>query len=327
MTRLIIHIGAHKTATTSVQKYLNDDTDQLAELGVYYPHCCWYHFSQHRIAFAMKGMIDPAAGDVPSFEDEIAALRLSLERSDAPTAVISSEEFFSAKETEIARLQQQLSDFEIRIVAFLRRPDELYLSTYNQRMKEPDSNFRLGIAEGLDEPERVCPDIDLAANVRRWARVFGGDKVTIHRFEDGDPIRVVLEAAGVDPDILPPASIHINKSAPNAVIELMRIAKSTIPDPAIRRRLLTRAMKFFPADSTSPLTGEQRQAIVARYQPSLDELFAEFGMVNTYTTDNVASVAYEPFPGLKRWDLVRLIGVLIEESAATPAPPPETPGG
>ena len=87
---VIIHIGLHKTGTTSIQGFAADHRQELAEAGICYPVAGsfpWYP-AHHGIAWQARGDVrfDPAYGGIEE------AIRELLE-SPAPVGLISSEDF------------------------------------------------------------------------------------------------------------------------------------------------------------------------------------------------------------------------------------------
>ena len=134
--KLFIHIGPHKTGTSSLQRFLFDNCRELLKLGVCYPtaHLDGYR-AQHRFAFAVRQKPDPDDRQVPSRETEIGPIISEIKSSGADAAVISSEAFFVTNEPDIRFLHEQLRDFETVIVFYARRQDGGYVSTYTQRAK------------------------------------------------------------------------------------------------------------------------------------------------------------------------------------------------
>ena len=103
MARLVVQIGAHKTGTTALQSSFAAQDRLLRKQGVLYPRSNWFHYSQHRLAFALKGWADPAKGGIPDFDTEIAALEREISRAGLPAVFISSEELLSCPPGAVAR--------------------------------------------------------------------------------------------------------------------------------------------------------------------------------------------------------------------------------
>ncbi|WP_397544404.1 hypothetical protein [Roseovarius salis] len=66
MPTLLIHIGAHKTGTTALQRAFEQNTAVLAAHGVTYPRTNWFHFAQHRLAFLWRRQQELELGVSPA---------------------------------------------------------------------------------------------------------------------------------------------------------------------------------------------------------------------------------------------------------------------
>lgn len=294
MAYLLIHIGAHKTGTTTLQSTFDRNRRALSAEGAGYPRTNWYHFAQHRLAFAMRGKRDPVRGDVPALGRELDDLNAALARS-APgeRVLVSSEEFFAASEEQISRLRDGLVCDEVGVLAVVRRPDEMLLSSYNQNTKAPENTFSKRLQVCLDDPAGLSADMDQPACVSRWARVFGHDTVHLRAYETIEIIPEVCRLLDVSPDVMPLGQ-NTNSSAPAAVIEVMRVSKVAGMAPEARRKLYKQAQKVFAGYPRIGLSGADRQRILAMYEQAFETLFAEFGLTNAYRADLVD--ASEPAP-------------------------------
>lgn len=281
MRELVIHIGAHKTGTTSLQSCFDERAHTLRSAGVLYPHSNWYHHSQHRLAFAMKGMRDPKGGAVPDLADEIAALNAAIAAGGCDRIFISSEEFFSCPPDGITALKEGLDVDRVRIVATLRRPDTLLVSMYNQKVKQPGNRFARSIQTFVKDPVLLDPDMDFLGCITPWIDTFGEANTTVLFYENGPSISQMLGVLGLPEDILPQPQ-RLNESVPGVVIELMRIAKFNHMDPAEQTKLYQLALREM-ADRPPFFLGDiDRRAIIHALLPSMNALFKRLGIENPY---------------------------------------------
>lgn len=141
MRALFIHIGMHKTGTTSIQWYLSRHRRKLKGYGYYVPRsgCVSRAFAgHHNVAWSLleDGRADAQWGAL----DELLA---ELNRANPPRAVISAEDL-----EFLADRPRRLMAFEARIVAagwaptyvlFLRSPGSYSLSVFQelQRNRQP----------------------------------------------------------------------------------------------------------------------------------------------------------------------------------------------
>ncbi|MBL4769010.1 MAG: hypothetical protein JKY94_15085, partial [Rhodobacteraceae bacterium] len=244
MNELIIHIGAHKTGTTALQKCFQEQAQTLHGLGVFYPATNWYHHSQHRLAFAMKKMRDPAAQNFPDLECEVDELNEAIAKDTSPKTFISSEEFFSCSAERVMFFADLLDVESVRIIATLRRPDNMLLSMYNQKAKQPGNKFNRLINPFLEAPRTLDPDLSFLNNINNWTAAFGGEHLTLLEYETGGPVPQMLNVLGLQDDSLG-ESARLNESVPGVVIEIMRLSKAMEMDCAIQDKLYWLASTVF----------------------------------------------------------------------------------
>lgn len=313
MREIVIHIGAHKTGTTSLQSCFDDNAHALQNAGVLYPRSNWYHHSQHRLAFAMKGMRDPKTGKIPDLAGEIAALNAAMAAGGCEKVFISSEEFFSCPAEAIAALKDGLKVDNVRIVATLRRPDTLLVSMYNQKVKQPGNRFARGIKAFVQDPLLLDRDMDFLGCMTPWIDTFGAPNVTVLFYENGSSITQMLGVLGLPEDTLPLPD-RLNESVPGVVIELMRIAKFNHMAPAEQTKLYQLALREM-ADRPPYFLGDaDRRAILRTLLPSIKILFKQLGIENPYRL-----VHYEPQgedaqrPNVNFADMMQLIDHLLKK--------------
>jgi LPS sulfotransferase NodH len=288
---LTIHIGAHKTGTTLLQKTFVEERSKLARHGVIYPNTNWFHFAQHRLAFALKGKRDPSQNDKPDLDAEMAQLSAALSQAqqDHPEGAqvfVSSEALFDLDRNRIEALYRHLPTRNVSILAVLRRPDNLMLSIYNQKMKGPLNKFARPIEDFWHRPERLAGDLAMARCVENWASVFGRERILLRRYEEANPLEIAFTALGLPPDFVTQPK-RVNQGTPAAVAEIMRLAKQQGMEPGKRDRLLRRAVRRHKGGAPLEPGTEIRRSVLAAMQPDLDRLFAEFGMENPYLPEAV----------------------------------------
>jgi hypothetical protein len=210
----ILHLGTEKTGTTTIQNGLVLNRAALAERGWEYPE-----------GFGNKGSIHLAlhAMDVGRYEDLHARLGLDSEEKrrafraevkarflrdmaalppTVHTVILSSEYFHSRVrgEDEIRAMRDLLAaTFDrVRMVVYLRRQDELAVSSYSTRMRS-----------GRTEPE-VLPEVgadDSYYNyellLAQWSAAFPEAEIVprVYRRDewvDGNLVHDFLAACGVD---------------------------------------------------------------------------------------------------------------------------------
>ena len=308
---IILHIGPHKTGTTSVQTAFTKSASALRKRGFLYPKCNWNHPAQHRLAFAMKGGRAPGRGDTPDLEAELAELTQTIASFRGERVLLSSEEFFSCPPAGIQRLQRALSGHEVRLVTFLRRPDNFLISSYNQKIKSSGNGFAFPIRRFLNNPRSIAPELSYATCLERWCDVFGDKALTLSTYEAAPPLDQLREMLDLS-DTVPGEPQRLNASVPGVVAEVMRLAKTIGMDPARQKKLFQRALTLFEGEPPFYVPDEDRRAVIAVFEEENTRLFARFGQDNPYTA---AAMPSSPQPerlhNIILPDLMRLIDDLI----------------
>jgi len=156
--KLILHIGHAKTGTSSIQQTLKRCSRQLLERGVlYYPGPHESHFGLVSLISDRFGLHTAARDALRESMTRLPDAMEHLARRHAPRFVlVSAETLFPLSPHEIEQLLRLLpgSDGGVHVVAYLRQPSALYLSTMQQRLKTDHrllapQNFRLDYCTGL----------------------------------------------------------------------------------------------------------------------------------------------------------------------------------
>lgn len=192
MTKLFLHIGQPKTATTTIQSFLSANREAMIPHGWLYPIASRQYAGHHHLGNFFRP--DPLhwikVVDPQKTRD---ALLREIEETGCGNVILSTESLYFAKDVEACR--RYFDGFDTRIVVFLRRQDEWIESAYQENLKNGETNI------GADRYMQVHqPAMDYAANMRRWAEVFGAGNIIVHPFERGesrlDVESVFLNAVG-----------------------------------------------------------------------------------------------------------------------------------
>nr|VFJ69647.1 MAG: hypothetical protein BECKFW1821C_GA0114237_101935 [Candidatus Kentron sp. FW] len=234
---LTLHVGHHKTGTSTIQAFLYANRTKLARMGLDFPTRGIYYrppgmvenlSGGHRFfAFAVTGTT-PVWLDggvrIPGGESSIRALRQHL-ASHAGDVLLSSEHFFTKIAPDELRGFFDGLGFRIRILLYLRRQDLLLESLFNQNVKNgyvtvPFSRFverEIEDRQGYGYTYR---------RVSALARAFGPENLIIRpfeksRFSGGTLLEDFVAALGLPWD----EGFHIpanwNESIPVEIIEVL----------------------------------------------------------------------------------------------------------
>ncbi len=195
--KAIIHIGAEKTGTTSIQAFCTANRALLARQGILYPACLG---SANHMALAAYALDDDkiddvrlalgvsAPGDIACFRKRlVASLAGEIRDAGEVTTLLFSAEHLQSRlveEEEVARLKSlvgALAD-DMRIVVYLRRQDRVAVSHYSTRLKAGDEP--VGPIFPPLPPGDALPDyFDYDRMLRRYEAVFGAGNVSVQILE------------------------------------------------------------------------------------------------------------------------------------------------
>lgn len=166
----IIHIGKHKTGSSSIQQFLATNADKLQQFDIIYPQIARQKKAHHNLVRQLKG--DRRFGPVLGGWDEIRAL---AEKKDS-RIVLSSEGFETLKEQQIRELKQRVGGVETTIVVYIRRLSSLLPSRYNQLTKKGINTDDFDQFYSLYGPPS---GFNLMHRIQRWGDEFGWENVRI----------------------------------------------------------------------------------------------------------------------------------------------------
>ncbi len=174
-----MHIGYHKTGTTSIQFALSRNRDGLLDHGYLYPKSGEKWNAHHNLAWQLQetNRYDRFEPELGSWEDLIE----EIETSVAENIILSSEDFCYARPPSIVKIAEYLQPYEVNIIVYLRRQDQYLQSKWIQIAKLGKSlpTFSEWIDEELDRNQFL----DYAAILDRWAKVFGTPNIIVRPFE------------------------------------------------------------------------------------------------------------------------------------------------
>ncbi len=198
MKRAVLHVGAPRTGTSSLQKLLADRRAALAEAGVLYPEltprsAARPHLSHQHLGEALDGRRPPAER-----RELLDALDAQLAATRADVAVVSYERLWLAAPWR--RLPRVLADlcarrgFRPEVLLTVRPQAELVQSQYGWRIQflREARPFARAFPSDLHDGR-----LDFAARLAPWARAVEG-RVTATPLRDARsdaalPLRVASE--------------------------------------------------------------------------------------------------------------------------------------
>lgn len=220
---VILHIGMHKTGSSSIQVSLNnydDGTVRYARFDT--PN----HSLTINTIFARKPnrvAEHKASGhtekEIDDLKTKYAAQLESELQSSAPKLIISGENIALLSTAAIKGLHDYLSELSIKttVVAYVRPPVGFASSAFQQRLKGQDSRV-----VDLNEPTAI-PRPDYQKRFEKFIDIFGAENVTFIKFSkdviQGSVVDHFCQLVGIPEGKV--SDIRANESLPLEAVALM----------------------------------------------------------------------------------------------------------
>ena len=163
--RLILHVGMHKTASSSLQEVMEVDRAALARAGFLYAatnRAPFAHLPKH------TSLYEALRQGPEAFAAERAVLEAEFDASGCHTMVLSEEGLSSPHALGFGAIAGFAERFEIDVVVYLRRPDRFAESLWNQYSRE--GSQREGIEPFLATP-RLRRHLQFVQILEMWEAV------------------------------------------------------------------------------------------------------------------------------------------------------------
>lgn len=283
---LYLHIGRPKTGSTALQTFLHRNRDALEQQGICYPKTGLYQKASHKLSLVLLPELpDYGAVEEESCEQLYDDLVSEARNSSAPAVVVSSENFWLV---DPGRLPAALKDnFDVKVVAYLRRQDDVLVSSFMQEVKGGAIPFEYPLDDFIANPTRR-KFLDYHAILQAWAETFGRENVIVRLFEQLD------KSNGIERDFLKVTGVadagglHFPATDKNISpsIDVIRILSELHPlalDGVSRRRLAKTFSKVESAldhANTTPasalFSSEQRRGILEHFAAGNDAVCHDF---------------------------------------------------
>lgn len=323
-TRLL-HIGPHKTGTTSLQNSIRANREEILRQGVYYgaPEG---RLASNRIARSLLRLPFKNPDEIVEYgewEDQVARVRASTERR----VIVSGEEFSFCEKREIRTLLNDLGRERVHVVVTVRPLAKVLPSQWQLDLRgsftsgsfdewlrwtlKPQGLRKIAMLLGIPHPFWFRHRHDEL--VARWAAEAGADKVTVVIGDDRDH-RVLLRAfeglLGLTDGTLLPVDGKSNPSlSAEEIAIILRVQlilaqrqlvfAERVRSRQIQRRLLAQRPRS-PSDSKIVIPAWAVESVREASQKIHDGLIASG--VRIIGDPSLLLEANAPKPGAKRLD-------------------------
>ena len=190
MKKVILHIGRHKSGTSSLQGFLHANRGALRDMGILYPSTGrGKQVAHHRLAHFLERP-QPESKD---FEQLKAQLKQESEGFD--TIIISSEAFQNCR--NLKALRNFFSDYHLHVVVYFREILDYLQSAYAQRVQ--NTNESRGFEAYAEQTK-----LSYHAFYDRWEAI--ADTISVHYFH-----RSALKNQDIIDDFLAVSGLDISK--------------------------------------------------------------------------------------------------------------------
>ncbi|WP_324689914.1 hypothetical protein U0O11_10745 [Cobetia sp. D5] len=175
MINIILHIGRHKTGTSTLQKYLYSFPNELRKHGYEYFEVIKKGYGHHHIAEPLaKGVLKNTVDSNLLVERIAGELESYLEWSCDKTYIISSEAFQNTDPKVIRQLFPQ-NKYNVKVVVYFREQADYLASSYAQKV-----HASLYTGTIYDYYKRGF-DVDYLKFINAWDHCFG--KISVRFFD------------------------------------------------------------------------------------------------------------------------------------------------
>jgi hypothetical protein len=212
-----VHIGPHKTGSTSIQSFMLLHEGVLAAQGVHYPDVGRNRSGGH---YGLKAEVRDRESSLPGWA-ELGALDAASAQSQF---VVSCEGFEYLNAHQIGSIAERLRGRQVKVIGYFREYGGLVQSQYLQlsRICRNVDDFDTFFDRYLDDNER------LFTRFERWADAFGWANVRVRHFDrshlvGGDVVEDFLRQIGVSRALLKiEGASERNLAPPWEAVEVMR---------------------------------------------------------------------------------------------------------
>ncbi len=251
--QLYIHIGLHKTGTSSIQEFLSVNSEVLQRRKIIYPHTEKKNNAHYSLAWSLNEKKKKQTELSPRLIWE--TMEKEFYDKEFDKIIISSEAFSHLSEIEIKNFYQLVHQYRPKIILYLRRQDHLIQSVYSQRIKQPKNNFSMTINEfllNIDYP------LNFQGFIESWENYFGIKNLLIRVYEKEqlkngliNDFLGCLEINDVNNEYSLPAGKNI--SIERTAIEILRLSSLIQIEEKERRLLKRQLLNYFMQSKSKPI--------------------------------------------------------------------------
>lgn len=282
--RLILHIGRHKSGTSSLQQFLFDNSDRLESLGWYYPASSNGKIAHHDLASyycpnQVRDLTNPEKNDLEKVVKDYWRRVKSK-----PASVISSENFQNARPD---LLRDDLQGMDVEIVIYLREIIDYFQSAYAQFIKAQKSavlmqdyltnTFKVDYGQFLSGWRTSFPEAKIT--VCPYPEIKKGFSIVDDFFKNTslNPLHKALQDGSFRPSMTKSISIYGDLLAFKYLLNMTEF--ETVINSGSLYKLMEKAAKKHPElCKARPISASIYQALSDHHKGPLRQLESELGL-------------------------------------------------
>ena len=298
---LYLHVGMHKTGTTSIQYFCWKNRFSLKDLNFLYPELGLSGPTHAHFALCLPGdrqkilkkicYVDYSAMDSPykkytGFPPEILYKQLgeAVQETSCDNILLSSECFLEWIDPgDVARLIDRYVHCKVKIIIYLRRQDQWIQAVFNQIVKDPYIRY-VGKLEEMPQIEMM----DYYETISKWANRFGRKNILVRIYEKqnlhaGNIIVDLLTNFGLAPEdfsgfpaLNEEANMGINWEGLKLLHSLNRHHASDSLYRKVLNLLSSRVMRNYDTPSQNALNFEDAIKLYEKYKSSNERVSKDY---------------------------------------------------
>lgn len=174
MPELVLHVGTHKTGTTSIQHFCNVHQGELQKFNIYWPkEKVRENPTQHSILGRM--LSEGRSNDVQAYFDRV---KISAAEAGCERIFLSGERLSLLTANEIRALQD-IAAMDMRVVVYFWNIYDYALSTINQLMELGKHRF-----DGKKIAQIFRKRFNYSSIIETWEQQLGTDNVAVYSYDE-----------------------------------------------------------------------------------------------------------------------------------------------
>ena len=179
---LYLHIGMPKTGTTALQNFFYINQAILKSCGITYPLNDVWYMAHHHLGWSLEEKsrkINQPVGLKSADEEWSLVLKSDAVLNCNDRILVSAETLARCGQESLLRIREYTSDYDVKIVLYLRRQDRMMSSLVNQMTKYFSHTW-------TDETDAFSfSHRNYTTLLGSWAAVFGKENLIVRPYEKG----------------------------------------------------------------------------------------------------------------------------------------------